>query len=150
MQELLAAWATVAHDGSVRRGTLPEGVRDNYMAAMAAQLETAATTGVRRVIIVFDATSPVEALLRFMRSCHKKRRRKYRCDWLDAWARALERFEVVVFLWQTLARRRAAERVGRQGGRRGGEERGAAAGADGGGGGGATDVRQPGDAGREG
>eukprot|EP00964_Phaeocystis_antarctica_P092323 scaffold59374_cov68-Phaeocystis_antarctica.AAC.1 len=35
---LVAAWAAVRHDGARESGALPDGVRDNYMAEMAAQL----------------------------------------------------------------------------------------------------------------
>ena len=97
----MAAWAAVRHDGARESGALPEGVRDNYMAEMAAQLAVAAKAGVRRVVIVFDATSPPEVLRRFVWSCRRKRQRIYRRDWLDTWWRQLQRFEVVVFLWQT-------------------------------------------------
>ena len=97
----MAAWAAVRHDGARESGALPEGVRDNYMAEMAAQLAVAAKAGVRRVVIVFDATSPPEVLRRFVWSCRRKRQRIYRRDWLDTWWRQLQSFEVVVFLWQT-------------------------------------------------
>jgi len=53
------------------------------------------------VVIVFDATSPPEVLRRFVWSCRRKRQRIYRRDWLDTWWRQLQRFEAVVFLWQT-------------------------------------------------
>lgn len=98
---LVAAWAAVRHDGARESGALPEGVRDNYMAEMAAQLAVAAKAGVKRVVIVFDATSPPEVLRRFVWSCRRKRQRIYRRDWLDTWWRQLQRFEAVVFLWQT-------------------------------------------------
>ena len=100
-ERLVAAWAAVRHDGVREMGALSEGVRDNYMAEMAAQLAVAASAGVRRVVIVFDATSPPEVLRRFMGSCWRKRQRFYRRDWLDTWRQQLQAFEVVVFLWQT-------------------------------------------------
>ena len=71
------------------------------MAEMAAQLAVAAKAGVRRVVIVFDATSPPEALRRFLWSCWRKRQRFYRRDWLDTWRQQLQAFEAVVFVWQT-------------------------------------------------
>ena len=97
----VAAWAAVRHDGARESGALPEGVRDNYMAEMAAQLAVAAKADVKRVVIVFDATSPPEVLRRFVWSCRRKRQRIFRRDWLDTWWRQLQKFEVVVFLWQT-------------------------------------------------
>ena len=75
---MVAAWAAVRHDGVQESGALPEGVRDNYMAEMAAQLSVAAHAGVRRVVIIFDATSPPEVLRRFVWSCRRKRQRVYR------------------------------------------------------------------------
>ena len=100
-RRVVAAWAAVRHDGVQESGALPEGVRDNYMAEMAAQLSVAAHAGVRRVVIIFDATSPPEVLRRFVWSCRRKRQRVYRRDWLDTWWRQLQAFEVVVFVWQT-------------------------------------------------
>ena len=101
MSKLITAWAAVRHDGVERQGALPPGVQDNYMAEMAAQLAVAAEEGLTRVVIVFDASSPVEALRHFLRCCWRKQQRFYRRDWLDGWARALMKFEVVVFIWQT-------------------------------------------------
>ena len=99
--EPVAAWAAVRHDGARRVGALPAGVRDNYMAEMAAQMAVAAEAGVLRVVIVFDATSPPEVLRRFIRSCRRRRQRIFRRDWLDEWWRALQSFESVAFVWQT-------------------------------------------------
>ena len=98
---LVAAWAAVRHDGAKEMGALPGGVRDNYMAEMAAQLAVAAKAGVQRVVIVFDATSPPEVLRRFVWSCRRKRQRFFRRDWLDTWWRQLQVLEAVVFVWQT-------------------------------------------------
>ena len=98
---MVAAWAAVRHDGAREMGALPEGVRDNFMAEMAAQLAVAAKAGVRRVVVVFDATSPPEVLRSFVRGCRRRRQRVFRRDWLDAWWRSLQSFEVVVFVWQT-------------------------------------------------
>ena len=97
----MAAWAAVRHCGQEHRGALPAGDQDNYMAEMAAQLAVAERAGEKRVVIVFDATSPPEVLRRFMQICDRKRQRVYRRDWLDTWAQRLQAFEVVVFLWQT-------------------------------------------------
>ena len=101
LPEQVAAWAAVSNEGEVLSGMLEEGWKDNYLAEFAAQLEVAARRGIRRVVIVFDATSPVEALLRYLRSCARKRRKMYRRDWFDAWVEALDKFEIVVLLWQT-------------------------------------------------
>ena len=74
---------------------------DNYMAEMRAQVAAAERCKHRRVVLVFDATSPPEVLRRFIWSCHRRRQRIYRRDWLDSWWAALQKFETVVFLWQT-------------------------------------------------
>ena len=97
----VAAWAACRHDGEVTRGALPDGVKDNYMAEMAAQLAVARARGVQRVVVVFDATSPPEVLRRFIHSCWRRQQRIYRRDWLDSWAQDLQQFETVVFVWQT-------------------------------------------------
>ena len=98
----VAAWAAARHDGQVVGGALPEGYRDNYMAEMAAQLEVARACEVRRVVVVFDATSPPEVLRRFARLCARRQQRVYRRDWIDTWLQRLcVGFDVVVMLWQT-------------------------------------------------
>ena len=62
---------------------------DNYMAEMksadvTAAAERAFSMGLRRIVLVFDATSPLEVLRRFIWSCNRKRQRIYRRDWLDS------------------------------------------------------------------
>ena len=98
----VAAWAAARHDGHVVGGALPEGYRDNYMAELAAQLEVARASAVRRVVVVFDATSPPEVLRRFARLCARRQQRVYRRDWIDTWLQRLcAGFDAVVMLWQT-------------------------------------------------
>ena len=98
---MVASWAACRHDGAVEAGALPEGAQDNYMAEMAAQLAVARQRGIRRVVIIFDATSPPEALRSFSRKCWRQQQRFYRRDWLDSWLQDLQAFEAVVLMWQT-------------------------------------------------
>ena len=75
------ARAAVRHDGRVLGGRLrePEGA-DNYIGELAAQLDAAAEEGEGgRVIVVFDATSPVLAMKKFRRQCARRRRAGLLC-----------------------------------------------------------------------
>ena len=99
-----AGWSARRSDGGEWHGVIPPPFNDNYMAEMRAQTaaaERAFGLGCRRIVLVFDATSPPEVLRRFIWSCNRKRQRIYRRDWLDSWWEALQKFETVVFLWQT-------------------------------------------------
>ena len=104
---LHVGWSSTRHDGSTISGgwygdwqNPREAFCDNYFAEMAAQLETARQGGVSRVIIWFDATSPVRALLAYVWASPRRRQRKHGARWLDAWWSALQAFDVVVFLHQ--------------------------------------------------
>lgn len=55
---------------------------------------------VGRIIIIFDATSPVLAMQKFRKACHRKGQGYYVGEWLEAMFRLLDRQEAVVFLWQ--------------------------------------------------
>ena len=94
--------AAVRHDGVTLGGGMhePEGA-DNYLAELAAQIDALhheAEGG--RVIVVFDATSPVWAMRKFTRQCHRRRQGRYAGEWLEALMKLVDRMEVVVFLWQ--------------------------------------------------
>ena len=97
----LAGWAAQCSDGGEWHGVLTPPYNDNYMAEMRAQIAVAERCKCRRIVLVFDATSPPEVLRRFIWSCTRKRQRIYRRDWIDNWWDALQKFETVVFLWQT-------------------------------------------------
>ena len=99
---LVVARASVRHDGAVRSGRLEEHAgADNYIAELAALVDTAwSLDRGRRVALVFDATSPPQAMLRFGRVCDRWRQGYYVGEWLDSLMRLLERCEVVVFIWQ--------------------------------------------------
>ena len=98
----IVARASVRHDGVVLSGRLEEHVgADNYIAELAAQVDTAwSLDRGRRVALVFDATSPPQAMLRFARVCDRWRQGYYVGEWLDTLLRLLERCEVVVLIWQ--------------------------------------------------
>ena len=96
----VAGFAMAKHDGSVDRvGPLDDVC--NYRAEMRAQLHAASGRGARRIIIVFDASSPVAVLQRFGRMGASGRRSVLVREIVDDWWRELAAFEVVVFLWQT-------------------------------------------------
>ena len=102
-KEYVVARAAVRHDGATLGGRLnePEG-NDNYIGELAAHIDAAESLDVgARVILVFDATSPVLAMRKLRQASHRKRQGKYVGEWLDALLRLLDRCEVVVFLWQT-------------------------------------------------
>ena len=95
---MVAAWAAAMQDGTVDSGALPESSRDNYMGEFAAQLCAAGDRGVRRMVVEFDAMGPVQVLLRWLRTCRRRRMRIYRRHWVDEWWRRLVVFEAVVFV----------------------------------------------------
>ena len=101
--EYVVARAAARHDGAVFGGRMhePEG-HDNYLGELAAQLDAAAAECEGgRVIIMFDATSPVLAAKRCSRASHRKQQGYLAGEWLRALSRLWQRAELVVFLWQT-------------------------------------------------
>ena len=95
--------AAARHDGEVVAGHFlePEG-SDNYLGELAALLAALddAPEG-SRVLLMFDATSPVRAWLRFRRK-HARIRCGYKAfHLLDTLDQLVARHEMVVFLWQT-------------------------------------------------
>lgn len=99
----VCARAAIRHDGQMVTGRMrePEGA-DNYLAELAAQIDALHEEGEGgRIILVFDATSPVLAMRKFQRCCHRRRQGYYAGEWLETLMRMVEKQEVVVFLWQT-------------------------------------------------
>ena len=97
-----AAWGVVRHDGTVRRSLMEvwEG-KDNYLAELAALVEALAQEADgERISIVFDATSPVLALLHFRRAHDRTKQQFYGSDLLDSFDQEVARMDVVVLLWQ--------------------------------------------------
>ena len=102
-EDVVSARAAVRHDGRVVGGELAEDPEhhDNYLAELAAQLDTlSGEKAGGRVVVIMDATSPVEALWRYRRLHDRKRRDRYVAAWLEAFDRFTSRHECVVFLWQ--------------------------------------------------
>ena len=100
---MVAASAAARHDGSVVGGRLEEdadGMPLNaYLGELAAQVDWAHTEGKKRILVGFDAVSPVLALLRFRRLHDRSRPACYKDDWLASFSAelCLERFELVIF-----------------------------------------------------
>ena len=75
---------------------------DNYLGELAAQLDVLDHLPAGgRVLVVFDATSPVWAMRKFARCCERAKRRYYAGSWLEHLYRLVQRQELVVFSWQT-------------------------------------------------
>jgi ribonuclease HI len=103
----IATRAAVDHEGHVLGGRILEkGVKeDNYIAELAAQLDALTDAIARgpeeRVIIVFDATSPVRAMLKFGRLGARARGDRLAAELLEHFERLRRRVAVLVLLWQT-------------------------------------------------
>jgi ribonuclease HI len=103
----IATRAAIDHEGRVLGGRIFEAdvKADNYIAELAAQLD-ALTDAVRRgseerVILVFDATSPVRAMLRFGRLSARARGDRLAAELLEHFERLRRKVAVLVLLWQT-------------------------------------------------
>ena len=93
-----AARAGLWSDGACDASAMWEGQdSSSYLPEFAAQLDAAARCSSRRLLVVHDATSPMEALVHFLREHQRRRADFYMDHWLDAWCRRLAGFEVVVF-----------------------------------------------------
>ena len=103
----IATRAAIDHEGHVLGGRIFEEDmnEDNYIAELAAQLDAltdATSRGTEeRVIIVFDATSPVRAMLRFGRLSARVRGDRLAAELLEHFERLRRRVSVLVLLWQT-------------------------------------------------
>jgi hypothetical protein len=78
---------------------------DNYIAELAAQLDALTDATSRgpdeRVILVFDATSPVRAMLRFGRLSARSRGDRLAAELLEHFERLRRRVAALVLIWQT-------------------------------------------------
>ena len=103
----IATRAAVDHEGHVLGGRIYEkGVKeDNYIAELAAQLDALTDAVARgseeRVILVFDATSPVRAMLKFGRLGARARGDRLAAELLEHFERLRRQVAVLVLLWQT-------------------------------------------------
>ena len=99
--------AAVDHEGNISGGRFAYEVgvaEDNYHAELAAQLDAlyeATRNPGERVIIIFDATSPVLAMLRFGRLGARARGDRLAADLLEHFERLRRRCAALVLLWQT-------------------------------------------------
>ena len=97
----VAGRAAARQDGTVVGGSMAAGAKDNYLAEFGAQIDAAVDAPVRVLGVIMDATSPTRALRKFIGLHDRHKRKKLRARWLDSWWQALQRFDAVVFLWQT-------------------------------------------------
>jgi ribonuclease HI len=103
----IATRAAIDHEGRVMGGRIcEEGFHeDNYIAELAAQLDALTDAVARgpeeRIIIIFDATSPVRAMLRFGRLGARARGDRLAAELLEHFERLRRRVAVLVLLWQT-------------------------------------------------
>ena len=103
----IATRAAIDHEGRVMGGRICEEDvnEDNYIAELAAQLDALTDATARgtdeRVIMVFDATSPVRAMLRFGRLSARARGDRLAAELLEHFERLRRRVAALVLLWQT-------------------------------------------------
>ena len=103
----IATRVAIDHEGHVLGGRLLEEDvnEDNYIAELAAQLDAltdATSRGTEeRVVIVFDATSPVRAMLRFGRLSARARGDRLAAALLEHFERLRRRVAALVLIWQT-------------------------------------------------
>jgi ribonuclease HI len=103
----IATRAAIDHEGNVLGGRICEEDvnEDNYIAELAAQLDALTDAFSRgteeRVIIVFDATSPVRAMLRFGRLSARARGDRLAAELLEHFERLRRRVSALVLIWQT-------------------------------------------------
>ena len=98
----VGARAGVFHDGSVVGGVLNDAEGDdNYVAELAAQIDALRNLDEHcRVVVVFDATSPVRSMLNFRTVGARARQDKHLARWLEVFDYLAAQPEVVVLLWQ--------------------------------------------------
>ena len=107
----IATRVAIDHEGHVLGGRICEGDfhEDNYIAELAAQLDALTDAVARgseeRVIIVFDATSPVRAMLRFGRLGARARGDRLAAELLEHFER-LRRRVADSRCWSFYGRRR--------------------------------------------
>jgi ribonuclease HI len=103
----IATRAAIDHEGHVLGGRIcEEDVKeDNYIAELAAQLDALTDATSRgpdeRIIMVFDATSPVRAMLRFGRLSARARGDRLAAELLEHFERLRRRVAALVLIWQT-------------------------------------------------
>jgi hypothetical protein len=107
-KESVTARAYGRHDGEVGGGPLDESggttaerKAHSYNGELAAQLDTwREVPPGSRVVVIFDALSPVLAMKKFRRLHARGRQGYYAAAWVEAFATLLQRQCVIVFIWQ--------------------------------------------------
>ena len=86
------------HDGRTMSMALAPGGDDSaFLAEFVAQLDVLAAEGQSRAMILFDCTSPVEALNSFVRSHDRHKADFQRDELFSTWLQLLTRFDVVIY-----------------------------------------------------
>ena len=101
-EQVVFTSAVVANDGSMIGGVLMEEEENSYVAELMAMIAAlqAAPAGAR-VMLVFDATSPLLAWWRWSRAPARVRQKFYCAELLNTLDSAIQRLQAVVLLWQT-------------------------------------------------
>ena len=99
---VVGARAALFHDGTVKGGMLDEEEgNDNYLAELAAQIDALEELSpMDRVIVVFDATSPIKQWRSFRAIGARSRQGRHAARWVEMLDKLIRRMEVVVQLWQ--------------------------------------------------
>jgi ribonuclease HI len=101
-KEWVNARACVRDDGDTCGGRMMEEEgADNYFDELAAQLDAVEQHPAGgRIAIVFDATSPIEAMKAFRKASARRRQGYLAREWLDTLLQLTAKHEVVVFIWR--------------------------------------------------
>ena len=97
LEKHVSSRVALRHDGQAVGGKMEAA--DSYTTELAAQLDAARAEGARRIMLVFDASSPVEAWMRWRGRHDWQKMGYYHDEVLDALDKQLGKFEVVVFVW---------------------------------------------------
>jgi ribonuclease HI len=104
-RELVVAAAALMDDGSSLAGRVPSDSperEDNYTGEIAGMIAAlSALPAGSRVLLIVDATSPIEAWFRFRRCSARKRRGFMAWEWLERLDAAAGRHAMIVVRWQT-------------------------------------------------
>ena len=102
-EKLVVARAAVSSSGEVTGGILEEEeLVDNYLAELAAQIDVFEHMAEgERPLVIFDATSPVLAMLTFRRLQGRARQGRLVATWLATLEKLMRKCEAVVWIWQS-------------------------------------------------
>jgi hypothetical protein len=104
LQVVVGARAGVFHDGTLVGGVLQEVEgNDNYLGELAGQIDVFGHGSIdkdSRVIVVFDATSPIRSLHTFRHIGARARQGKHAAHWIEALDELAKVPQCVAWLWQ--------------------------------------------------